>query len=350
MRKRLASRSVLWHTRSVKRLLLLSIALILIGVIVAVFLAVSARSRPQAALPNPNGYDDFAAAASWLVPWGGADLLALSPEGIRDVLEQNSKALEMVRGGLKKQSAVPVTNDLNWISTHLVQMTAHKSIARLLVAEGMVHLNEGRTNEAARSFADCIVFAHAAHRNGLMIDGLMAIACQAMGTRQLVQVAPNVSPDTLREILPDLIALDQATEPAAAIMQREREWSRGSYGVLRMSWIRFVTHRNLRAAEMSFEKKHTRSVASLRLGITELAVRLHEREHSQPPRALTELVSAKILPAVPLDPFSQQSFLYRATNNSWLLYSVGPDGKDDGGAPFKRGTREEKWDLLPGTP
>jgi hypothetical protein len=101
---------------------------------------------------------------------------------------------------------------------------------------------------------------------------------------------------------------------------------------------------------MNFEKNHARSLASLRLVTTELAVRLHEREYGQPPRELAELVSAKILPAVPLDPFRQQPLLYRSTNQPWLLYSVGPDGKDDGGAPFKRGTREENWDLLPGTP
>jgi hypothetical protein len=101
---------------------------------------------------------------------------------------------------------------------------------------------------------------------------------------------------------------------------------------------------------MKFEKNRVRSVTSLRLLITELAVRLHEREHGQPPRALVDLVSAKILPAVPVDPFNQQPFHYCATNDSWLLHSVGPDGKDDGGAPFKRGTREEKWDPLPSTP
>jgi hypothetical protein len=256
----------------------------------------------------------------------------------------------MVRSGLKKQSAVPVTNDANWGNTHLIKMGAHNRIEQLFVGEGIVYLNEGRTNEAARSFADCIVFAHAAHRNGLMIDGLVALACQAMGTRKLVQVAPSVSPDALREILPELIALDQASEPGAAIVQRDREWSRGTYGALHVSWSRLVWDRSFRAREMNFENRHTHLLASLRLVLAELAVRLHEREYGQPPRELAELVSAKILPAVPLDPFRQQPLLYRSTNQPWLLYSVGPDGKDDGGAPFKRGTREENWDLLPGTP
>lgn len=311
---------------------------------IAAFLAFNERkTQPQAVFPNPNGYDDFAAAAQWTVAWNG-DLLALPPEEIRAMLKQNSKVLEEVHNGLRKQSAVPVTNDMNWFSLHMIQMAGHKQMAQLLVAEGIVHLEEGRTNEAARCFADCIVFAHAAHRHGLMIDELVGIACQAIGSRQLVQVAPHISPDARREILPDLIALDQAREPASAILQRDREWSRGSYGLWRSMWMRIITQKNIRAAEVSFEKKQARSVAALRLVMTELAVRGYQARNGKPPMALAELVPAW-LPAVPLDPFSNRPLVYRVTTNSFLLYSVGPDGKDDQGAPIKRGI--EKGDLLP---
>jgi hypothetical protein len=214
----------------VKRRIVLTVAAAVFVAGIAAFFAFRTRGiQPQAAFPNPNGYDDFAAAAQWLVAWGG-DLLA-PPEEIRSAVSQNSKALETVRSGLKKQSAVPVTNDITWVNTHIVQLGEHKSMARLLTAEGLVHLQEGRTNEAARSFADCIMFAHAAHRRGLMITELVAIACQAIGAQRLVQVARHVPPDALREILADLIALDQAREPASAILQRDREWSRKAYGV-----------------------------------------------------------------------------------------------------------------------
>lgn len=251
----------------------------------------------------------------------------------------------MVRLGLKKQSAVPVTNDMNWFNLHLIQMAGHKSMAQLLIAEGLVHLQEGRTNEAARSFADCIVFAHAAHRHGLMIDELVGIACQAIGARRLVQVAPHISPDALREILPDLVAPDQSREPAAAIVRRDRECIREAYGVWRSMWMRIVMFKDTRASEASFEKKQARSVAALRLVMTELAIRGYQAKNGKPPRALAELVPAW-LPAVPLDPFSHRPLVYRITTNSFLLYSVGPDGKDDQGTPSKQGGMET-GDLLP---
>jgi hypothetical protein len=326
------------------RIFVIILGSIFAAVIGALFMFNTRSTAPKTALPSPNGYDDFAAAGQWLVTWNG-DLPTLRAEEVRSVVTQNAKTLETVHEGLKRPSAVPVTNDMNWFNQHMVQLTTHKQIAQLLVAEGTVHLEERHTNEAARSFASCIRFAHAAHRQGLMIDELVAIACQAIGSRQLVQLAPHLSPDAVREILLDLIALDRARETTGAIVQRDSEWSRGAYGLWRSILMRMVTRKGLRAAEASFKSKHARSVAELRLVIAELAVRGHQTKNGKPPMALAELVPAW-LPAVPLDPFSKGPLVYRVTNNSFLLYSVGPDGHDDQGTPLKRGEMET-GDLLP---
>jgi hypothetical protein len=45
------------------------------------------------------------------------------------------------------------------------------------------------------------------------------------------------------------------------------------------------------------------------------------------------LVDAGLLPSVPLDPYSGQPFVYRVTDKSFTLYSVGEDCVDDGGLP-----------------
>ena len=155
----------------------------------------------------------------------------------------------------------------------------------------------------------------------------------------------QLSPEVLREILRDLIALDQAREPAVAIVQRDREWSRNAYGLWRSMWTRIAMRKTIRTHEDSFGKKHARSSATLRLVITELAVRGYQAKHGRPPISLAELVPAW-LPAVPLDPFTDKPLAYRITTNSFLLYSVGPDAQDDGGTPLQRGAMET-GDLLP---
>ena len=336
----LASRRVLWQTTRVKRRIVM--LLLALAAVVAVLVAFTIGGAPATALPSPNGYGDFAAAAQWAVVWPG-DLFALPPEQIEHLLQQNSKALECVRQGLKKPARVPVTNDLQWFSTHMIQLGPHRSMAQLLVAEGRMHLQAGRTNEAARAFADCILFAHAAHRGGLMLDDLVAIACQAMGARQLLTVAPSLSPDVRREILSDLVALDRERESAMDIVRRDRAWARGTYGLWRSLWMKVVEFRGERAAAAKLEKKHDVSVASLRLLMAELAVRGYEARNGKPPATLRELVPIW-LPAAPIDPFSRRPLVYRVMTNSFLLYSVGPDRNDDDGAPLQPGT--DKGDLL----
>jgi len=50
--------------------------------------------------------------------------------------------------------------------------------------------------------------------------------------------------------------------------------------------------------------------------------------------AFVEDLSPKSLPAVPLDPFTDaKPLLAKHTEDSWLAWSVGPDGEDDGGPP-----------------
>jgi type II secretory pathway pseudopilin PulG len=64
-----------------------------------------------------------------------------------------------------------------------------------------------------------------------------------------------------------------------------------------------------------------------------LAIRLYEADHGAAPANLYLLVPA-YLPAVPVDPFSKDGhqLRYIATPRAEVVYSVGEDGRDDGGS------------------
>jgi hypothetical protein len=313
-----------------------------VGMLMWMLLAGNQPSLP--ALPSPNGYDDFVVAVQSLaVP--DRNFLTNSPVALRSIVEQNSNVLALARSGLQKECAVPVGYDTNWIAANMPQFMGSKVIAQLFVAEGILHEQGGRTNDAVRSYADCIRFGHAISRQGLLINHLIGFACQAIGSQRLVPVDASASPETLRPVLQELLALEQAREPASAVLTREREWSRSQYGSFKLLWLRLVMRKPLRDTEESFEKTRNRSVAALRLVIVELAVRLHQKQHGKLPATLDELVPA-LLPAVPLDPYTGRPLVYRVTTNSFLLYSIGPDGQDDGGTPMARG-KLGKGDLLP---
>jgi hypothetical protein len=73
--------------------------------------------------------------------------------------------------------------------------------------------------------------------------------------------------------------------------------------------------------------------ASLRATEVVLALRLHQADHDgRLPETLDELVPA-YLPAVPRDPFARTDapLCYRKDGTEWTVYSVGPNGADDGG-------------------
>ena len=54
----------------------------------------------------------------------------------------------------------------------------------------------------------------------------------------------------------------------------------------------------------------------------------------------------KYLPAVRQDPFAPAPLVYRRTDKGALLYSVGPDGMDDGGTDTAHVTSASKGDLV----
>lgn len=80
---------------------------------------------------------------------------------------------------------------------------------------------------------------------------------------------------------------------------------------------------------------YERNSAAHRMLMVELALQSFVKSHNKYPQQLSEL-APKYLKAVPRDPFAPTSPLrYKQSLGNFLLYSVGPDGKDDGGAPMK---------------
>src|SRR2546425_292344 len=81
-----------------------------------------------------------------------------------------------------------------------------------------------------------------------------------------------------------------------------------------------------------YSRTRRRVVMEARGRITErrLETRAYQQQQAAPPPSLEALVPA-YLPAVPQDPFAPKPLVYRRTGAGALVYSRGPDGKDDGG-------------------
>lgn len=73
-----------------------------------------------------------------------------------------------------------------------------------------------------------------------------------------------------------------------------------------------------------------KDIARLRLARTALAVERYRLAAAALPPDLTSIVP-KYLPKVPADPYDGQPIRYKKRETGYLLYSIGEDGKDDGG-------------------
>lgn len=96
-----------------------------------------------------------------------------------------------------------------------------------------------------------------------------------------------------------------------------------------------------------FRFKREAAVAANELLATQLALHAYHLGHGRYPATLAQLVPVD-LPSVPVDPFSDgDSLRYRLTKSGYLLYSIGPDAKDDGGKPIYDAsvTGASRWDV-----
>ena len=86
----------------------------------------------------------------------------------------------------------------------------------------------------------------------------------------------------------------------------------------------------------------TRGEAQLHLAVPHLAAHAYWQNEGKPPAILDALVP-DYLAEVPTDPFSGKPLQSSARDGEFVVYSVGPDGVDDGGkdigVPFEQGAK-----------
>ena len=317
------------------RLLLLAFALVAVAVLVALLALTIGRLPVRPPLPNPNGYDDFVKAGEAVLGNVG-DFPTLDQDSLAALVSTNAEPLLLLRLGLTRKCVMPLDSALTNASGMMNQLARMKRLVQLLAAEGRVREMENQPAAAARSYIDAIRFGNEMSRSGFIITRLVGIACETIGYTPLAKLASKLTPDEARAVLTALDKLDTGRVTWAEVQQGERRFMR--YQIRKqvnpIMWV--MGWWQSRQAVQKSETKHKAVVARERLLAVELALRCYQSEQGHPPARLDDLVT-NYLSHVPQDPFSGQPLSYRAQGTNWLLYSVGPDGVDDGGKPVGRG-------------
>ena len=332
-------------TRKIRKLLL---ALFVGAVLVVFVLLVFTPNKPMP-LPNPNGCDAFLKAGQLLVT--GVNFSdATNLDQLQAVLSANTNSLRLVKLGLSRECRISIgyfDAKGNPSFGSLASVASFKTLAQMLDANHRLAELEGRTNDAITSCVDAIKFGNEISRGGVMIDRRVGIACENIGYQSLAKAAPTLNLEDSRRLIPEIEAVDARQVPWAEVCRNENAFMRKSlrhypsFNPILLIQDLWSAHSNRKEAEVSDAQIHAR----LRLLTVELALRCFRQEHGKVPAKLDELVPA-YLKAVPQDPFSGKPLVYRTQGTNWLLYSVGPDGMDNGGVHQGRGKSLLGTDLF----
>jgi hypothetical protein len=362
---------------------------------------------PPPPVPNPNALDDYTAAATLFTATGG-DKTLTGPNGkpllaneVRAV-RLNQPALARLRAGLAKKCGIPFDARMEATFPYLTQC---RSLARLLSAESHVNAARSEYLPAALSALDAIQIGTDIERGGSLMHALTGTAAQAIGQAALLKVIGNLRPDDCDRVMTRLDGIIRNRVPVQETLQNESRWmlktlvdyhggspmqTFTAYGSgdedeglghsMRqfaddMAW-RFSRDKTLRELEKymmaliaeaskpalvrklppepggyagamvpSYELglAHIQSVdLRNRLLLIELAIRRYRTTHGALPNNLSVL---GLTASSVTDPESGQSVIYLTRGEGYLLYGVGPDGKNDGGVPADEGTNPEHGDL-----
>lgn len=295
---------------------------------------------PPISLPEPNGYDDVVREGARLMTVAVPDDETAGRAEIEAFVVKHGYVLDAARQGLKRECQVPLTYTLADISR--TENDLLRQLGRAFLAEGKLARLQGRTRDALDSYLDVIRLGKATANGGLYVEAFVGWALEGLALNRLAAMRDALTPDQCRHAIDAIEALDADREPLQEIFERDRLWTHHAFGkagrALEATGLDFFTDDSERAAEQAAK----RTQAKTRLLICELALRQSRLEHESEPTTLEDLVP-DYLSAVPLDPYSGEPLRYRPSASGYQLYSVGPDGVDDGGKPMERMHATDVW-------
>ncbi len=279
----------------------------LVLVAAGLMFALRSSSTGVAQYPAPNGYDLIAKAGSQLsgAPGDSGDL---NEPDLRAFVSSNAESLALMRRGFSNQCRTRL--DYSGTNTAYIQsLSSIKGLAMTVAAEGKLAELEKRPADAGRAYSDAIRLGCEFSRGGRIIESLVAIAVESIGTTRLRKLTPALEPAECRELASSLEISDGLRERPDAVLQAEREWARRAYGI-KGEFVAILTWQLQKKSRQAWlSKLHTQQLQT-RLLMLDLAARAYESDKGQRPRSVNDLVPT-YLKSIPLDPITGTNIVYR---------------------------------------
>ncbi|MBN1908955.1 MAG: hypothetical protein JW818_04380, partial [Pirellulales bacterium] len=328
-----------WQNKLSWMLLLLISALVFLPPLCAYAVLVYRPAIPDAPAFEPNGYDKLITLGEEFYgdfgpgnPHQSAEE-KLNAEQLKLFVAKHGDVFVRAHEVLSHECRVPLEYTREYAIADVVSMsTSHAhGLASGLLAKARLEFLNGEHGRSMDHCLDTIQLGQAVGRGGLPMDWIMGRLIEIRALNRLHIEARSFLPARRRELLRELKSYEQSGDTLAEAMHREYVLANRAFGWYgRLTWL--IKNWNERSGPRSWisEKRAKHLEVPYCLLPIELALANYISDHGRYPESLDDLVP-NYLTEVPEDPFNDGPPVYRRTGPaSYQLYSVGPNGLDDG--------------------
>lgn len=282
-----------------KNILLVVVSILSILVIGVFFALWNPVPPPVVPMPVPNGYTLFAQAGTVVDKQSGA-FERMNVVELHYLVEANTNALQIARSGLAEKSRVPLEFSQQYASRHMYELQQTRMLAYAFFAEGRLAELEQRTNDAAQAYLDATRLGIDSRQGGPLIDTLVGINNEGMGTSRLQRLRPGLDAKTSAELARQLEAVDSGKDSWEQVLQNEKYWSRNTYPGLQYRVAALFRWKATKAENAKIKQKFYAQQNRTRRLILDLATHAYQLDKGHRPTKGTDLVPA-YLKAAPID-------------------------------------------------
>jgi hypothetical protein len=339
---------------------------------------------PYPTLPNPNGYDLYVQAGQSISnPVPAVDPL-LETNPARDPkteaqryslarreawLKQNAHGFRLFQRAMRTPSLHPPQRFA--APPPMILAKDIRQMARYKAVEANTWEMKGEWGKAAQSRLDALQMGNDVARGGPLVPALIGIVVHAIGRNGWWSHLDRLDAAECHAAIARLERIQASRIRADATMTEEKYCGQIMLRNTRPSWVFFwISRRKTMSNYVEMMDAHianarkpylkatpvvtpsdplikilapvftrarwnfARNDAGNSLWLVALALRAYKLENAKYPAQLTEL-TPKYLKDIPADPFGAgEALRYKNRGTEYLLYSIGPDGVDNGGKPI----------------
>ncbi len=208
-----------------------------------------------------------------------------------------------------------------------------RKLMRLFYYSSELARVDGLQDSAARDAMALIRLGRVIAMGGTLEHAELGYSCIWMGCGLLASLAEQVDEEHGRDWIAELREIDDSLESVVGLHAQKVANERNELGD---EFQKINADRGIHDSQLVVRRRREQLChADLRLCSTTLCIELYRRKAAALPRSL-EVMLAEPLLGAPIDPFGQSAFQYRVVGDTYILYSIGPDTKDDHGRPVSR--------------